>query len=847
MLSFAKKLLYVCQDKTLGITSKLFGSQNSKLIKSWTPIIKQINLEEEKLKRLTDDQLREKTSELKQLAKSGVSLDVLLPEAFALVREGAVRVLKMRHFDVQLIGGIALHKGMIAEMKTGEGKTLMSTLAAYLNALTEKGVHIVTVNDYLAHRDSEWMGNLYKFLGLSVGCITNAASDRARQEAYNADILYATNNELGFDYLRDNMKFSIGEVVQRPLNYVIIDEIDSILIDEARTPLIISGAVNENIGIYEKIDKLVKKLNFEDVEIDEKHNQVILTEKGLEKVELLLKESGLITAQSNLYEVTNINFTHYIEQALKAHKLFQLDRDYILKDNQVLIIDEFTGRMMQGRRYSEGLHQAIEAKEKVRVNQENQTLASITFQNYFRMYKKMAGMTGTASTESEEFRSIYNIAVLPIPTHLPLIRKDEEDEIYCTEVEKLETIIQLIKQSHEKKQPVLVGTVSIAKSEKISALLKELKLRHSVLNARYHEQEAHIIAQAGRPGAITIATNMAGRGTDIQLGGNPDLLREQGLSEEQFLIDKKTVLQAGGLYVIGTERHESRRIDNQLRGRSGRQGDPGSSKFFLSLEDDLLRIFGATHIQKILKTLGIKNGEAITHPWITKALEKAQKKVEHRNYEMRKSLLKYDDVINEQRKVIFTQRQLILKNKEYDFTALAGQVNEQILEEALIEEGDYDIELLENSVFRIYGVRSNNLSNPNSTPPSEIAKITEEALFFNTDLLPAEVIDDIKKKIMLLTIDQLWKEHLNSIDHLKKGISFRALGQKNPLNEFKKEAFTLFHNMLKEINELIISRYIKLIITIKRDIEQPKQYINRNDLCFCGSNKKYKHCHGKIN
>src|SRR5712672_2212290 len=656
------------------LARRLFGTANDRYVKSLGPLVDQINELEPELEKLSDEALRARTAEFKERLAEGAELDDLLVEAFATVREAAKRTLGQRHFDVQLMGGIVLHRGMISEMKTGEGKTLVSTLPVYLNALTGKGAHIVTVNDYLAKRDAEWMGQIYKFLGLSVGCIVHGLDDAQRQQAYRCDVTYGTNNELGFDYLRDNMKFRLEEMVHRPFHYAIVDEVDSILIDEARTPLIISGPTEDNSDLYIQVNKLIPALALEDYEKDEKQRTVTLTEGGQEKMERLLREAGLLSA-GTLYDIQNVSLVHHVNQALRAHKLFALDTDYIAKDDKIVIIDEFTGRMMEGRRYSEGLHQALEAKEGVTVQNENQTLASITFQNYLRLYPKLAGMTGTAMTESQEFSDIYKLEVIEIPTNEPCIRDDTDDEVYRTTREKYDAVVQHVLECQEKKQPMLIGTVSIEKSEALSAVFKQHKIPHNVLNARYHEQEAYIIAQAGRPGTVTIATNMAGRGTDIQLGGNLDmrlktelaLLEDTARREAQAAgirseigTAHEEVVQAGGLFVVGSERHESRRIDNQLRGRSGRQGDPGASKFFVSLEDDLMRIFGSERMDSMLQRLGLKEGEAIIHPWVNKALAKAQQKVEARNYDMRKQLLKYDDVMNDQRKVVYEQRKEIM-------------------------------------------------------------------------------------------------------------------------------------------------------------------------------------------
>ncbi|MGC2203902.1 MAG: preprotein translocase subunit SecA, partial [Stellaceae bacterium] len=660
------------------LARRLFGSANDRYVKSLGPIVSAINELEPQLESMSDEELRERTRHFKEQVADGVELDDLLIDAFATVREAGKRTLGQRHFDVQLMGGIVLHRGMISEMKTGEGKTLVATLPVYLNALTGKGVHVVTVNDYLARRDAEWMGQIYRFLGLTVGCIVHELDDMQRREAYLADVTYGTNNELGFDYLRDNMKFRLEDMVHRPFHYAIVDEVDSILIDEARTPLIISGPTEDNSELYIRVDKLIPALDGADYEKDEKQRTVALTETGVEKIEAMLTQAGLLTTGS-LYDIHNVSLVHHVNQALRAHKLFARDTDYIVRDDKVVIIDEFTGRMMEGRRYSEGLHQALEAKEGVTVQNENQTLASITFQNYFRLYPKLAGMTGTAMTEAEEFGDIYKLEAIEIPTNEPCIRDDTDDEVYRTTREKFDAIVQHVLECQGRKQPVLVGTVSIEKSEELSTLFKKHKVTHNVLNARYHEQEAHIIAQAGRHGAVTIDTNMAGRGTDIQLGGNLEMRLKTELAlgpdatewevqaaaiRKEIQAAHEEVVQAGGLFVVGSERHESRRIDNQLRGRSGRQGDPGASKFFVCLEDDLMRIFGSERMDSMLQRLGLKEGEAIIHPWVNKALEKAQQKVEARNYDLRKNLLKYDDVMNDQRKVVYEQRREIMNARD---------------------------------------------------------------------------------------------------------------------------------------------------------------------------------------
>ncbi|HKW53462.1 MAG TPA: preprotein translocase subunit SecA, partial [Stellaceae bacterium] len=705
------------------LARRVFGSANDRYIKSLQSLVDEINAAEPALAALSDEDLRARTAALKERLGQGETVDDILPDAFATVREAATRTLGQRHFDVQLMGGIVLHRGMISEMKTGEGKTLVATLPVYLNALAGKGVHVVTVNDYLAKRDSEWMGQIYRFLGLSVGCIVHGLEDDERRAQYGADVTYGTNNEFGFDYLRDNMKFRLEEMVQRPFNYAIVDEVDSILIDEARTPLIISGPAEDSSELYRRVNQLIPNLAVEDYEKDEKQRAVTLTESGVEKIEAMLRETELITA-GTLYDIHNVALVHHVNQALRAHKLFARDTDYIVKDDKVIIIDEFTGRMMEGRRYSEGLHQALEAKEGVHVQNENQTLASITFQNYFRLYPKLAGMTGTAMTEAAEFGDIYKLDVIEVPTNVPVIRADFDDEVYRTAREKYEATITQIIECQERKQPVLVGTVSIEKSEALATLLKKRKIPHQVLNARYHEQEAFIIAQAGRPGAVTIATNMAGRGTDIQLGGNLDMRlkqdvvqnpdpaqREERAAAIRAEIDeaREEVRQAGGLFVIGSERHESRRIDNQLRGRSGRQGDPGGSKFFVSLEDDLMRIFGSERMDGMLQRLGLKEGEAIIHRWINKALEKAQQKVEARNYEIRKQLLKFDDVMNDQRKVIYEQRKEIMASKDVAATVadmrhetIEAMVARTMPENALADQ--WDIDTLHEETLRVFNL-----------------------------------------------------------------------------------------------------------------------------------------------
>ncbi len=812
------------------IAQSLLGSANDREVKRMARQVEAINALEPAVEALSDEALRARTDWLRARHSGGESLDDLLNDAFATVREAARRTLGQRHYDVQLMGGIVLHRGTIAEMKTGEGKTLVATLPVYLNALAGKGVHVVTVNDYLARRDADWMGQIYTFLGLTVGCIVHGLDDDERQAAYAADVTYGTNNEFGFDYLRDNMKFQLAEMVQRPFNYAIVDEVDNIFIDEARTPLIISGLAEDATDLYRQVDKLIPELGAEDYEKDEKQRTVALTEAGSEKIEELLVAGDFLKG-AGLYDIANISVVHHVNQALKAHLLFERDTDYIVKDGKIVIIDEFTGRMMEGRRYSEGLHQAIEAKEGVEVQPENQTLASITFQNYFRLYPTLAGMTGTAMTEAAELADIYSLEVVEIPTNETCIRNDEDDEVYRTAKEKYNAILELIAECRERRQPVLVGTVSIEKSEHLAKLLKERKIAHSVLNARYHEQEAMIIAQAGRPEAVTIATNMAGRGTDIQLGGNADMQVAQELATikdegerarrapeitariaAEIAELREIVLQAGGLCVVGTERHEARRIDNQLRGRSGRQGDPGQSRFFLSLEDDLMRIFGSERIDGMLRRLGLEEGEAIVHPWINKALEKAQKKVEERNFEIRKNLLRFDDVMNDQRKVIYDQRKDLMQSEDVSRTitemrheVIGDAVSRAIPERAYPEQ--WDMAALHEDVLRLLG-----LDLPVGAWAKEEGIADEEIrerLVSAGDRLMAEkaanftpeIMRMAEKSILLQLLDQIWKEHLLGLDHLRQGIGLRAYGQKDPLNEYKREAFDLFNTMLDQLRE----------------------------------------------
>ena len=810
------------------LARRLFGSANDRYIKSLQPLVDQINELEPELETLSDEALRARTAEFKQRLADGAELDDLLVEAFATVREAAKRTLGQRHFDVQLMGGIVLHRGMIAEMKTGEGKTLVATLPVYLNALAGKGVHVVTVNDYLAKRDAEWMGQIYRFLGMSVGVIVHELDDYQRQEAYRCDVTYGTNNELGFDYLRDNMKFRLEEMVHRPFPTRSSTRSISILIDEARTPLIISGPTEDNSELYIQVDKVIPALEPDDYEKDEKQKTVTLTETGQEKMEELLRSHGLLHV-GGLYDIHNVSLVHHVNQALRAHKLFARDTEYIVKDDKIIIIDEFTGRMMEGRRYSEGLHQALEAKESVTVQNENQTLASITFQNYFRMYPKLAGMTGTAMTEAEEFSDIYKLEVIEVPTNLPVCRDDTDDEVYRSTREKFDAVVQQVIECRERKQPVLCGTVSIEKSEALSALLKKHKIEHNVLNARYHEQEAYIIAQAGRPGAVTIATNMAGRGTDIQLGGNLDMRlkaelalvadpeeRERRAAAIRAEIEaaREIVREAGGLFVIGSERHESRRIDNQLRGRSGRQGDPGASKFFVSLEDDLMRIFGSERMESMLSRLGLKEGEAIIHPWVNKALAKAQQKVEARNYDIRKQLLKYDDVMNDQRKVVYEQRREIMSAEDVAATivdmrneTVAEIVARAIPENALSEQ--WDIAGLHAECLRLLALDvpladwAKEEGIDRRTVEERLIEAAERHMQGKEATFGEELMRMAEKSLLLQFLDHIWKDHLLQLDHLRQGINLRAYAQRDPLNEYKREAFELFEAMLANLREQV--------------------------------------------
>ncbi|MBT7487039.1 MAG: preprotein translocase subunit SecA [Rhodospirillales bacterium] len=905
------------------IAQRFFGSSNDRYLKPLQDDVDAINALEPELEKLSDEDLAARTPWLRGRLEQGEDLDAILVDAFATVREAAKRTLGQRHYDVQLLGGIILHRGIIAEMKTGEGKTLSSTLPVYLNALSGDGVHVVTVNDYLAKRDAEWMGQVYQFLGLSVGCIVHDLDDTERKAAYGADVTYATNNELGFDYLRDNMKFDLEEMAQREFNYAIVDEVDSILIDEARTPLIISGPTEDASELYSALDKLIPKLEPSDYEKDEKARAATYTDAGTEKLEQILRDEGLLETGS-LYDIQNVSLVHHANQALRAHILFARDTDYIVKDNKVIIIDEFTGRMMEGRRYSEGLHQALEAKEHVEIQTENQTLASITFQNYFRLYPKLAGMTGTAMTEAGEFSEIYKLNVVDIPTNLPAVREDFDDEVYRTADEKNASIVDLIADCQKRNQPVLVGTVSIEKSEHLSALLKKKKVVHQVLNARYHEQEASIISEAGAPGAITIATNMAGRGTDIQLGGNFDMRvagevteaegpeRDKHIEKIQAEIEEKKqiVIAAGGLFIMGTERHESRRIDNQLRGRSGRQGDPGASKFYLSLEDDLMRIFGSERIDSMLQKLGLEDGEAIVHPWVNKALEKAQGKVEERNFEIRKNLLKFDDVMNDQRKAIYEQRKDLMKAETVneDINDMRHQVIEDMVAAHIPEKAyaeQWDMAGLHEEVLRVLGMdipvadwaKEEGIADAEII--SRLTEMSNRAMAEKAVNFGPDVMRTVEKSLLLQLLDQTWKEHLLTLDHLRQGIGLRAYGQRDPLNEYKSEAFDLFSAMLENLRETVTQTLAHIELQVEPTEEDlypqsdqemmetredpafqnldstPEQLsddrplaapmrsreaanvldpddastwgrVSRNQTCPCGSGKKYKHCHGKL-
>ena len=809
-----------------GLSKKLFGTVNERIVKAHAAQISAINDLERSLEALSDDELRAKTAEYRKRVADGETLEDLLIEAFAITREAAKRTLGQRHYDVQLVGGIVLHQGKIAEMATGEGKTLVATLPVYLNALEGKGVHVITVNDYLAQRDAAWMGEIYQFLGLTVGCIVHGLDDKQRREQYGADVTYGTNNEFGFDYLRDNMKFTLETMVQRPFNFAIVDEVDSILIDEARTPLIISGPSEDSSEMYQLVDRVIPELEEGDFEIDEKARAATLTDEGAERVEALLTKHNLLSSP-NLYDIENVSVVHHLNQAVRAHKMFERDTAYIVKDGRVVIIDEFTGRMMPGRRFSEGLHQALEAKENVRVQQENQTLASITFQNYFRMYPKLAGMTGTAATEAAELGDIYGLDVIQIPTNEPCIRDDRDDEVYRTADEKWHAIVELLRDCQTRGQPVLVGTTSIEKSELLAERLKKESVPHNVLNARYHEQEAHIIAQAGRAGALTIATNMAGRGTDIQLGGNVEfrIAGELGDEEDEVAKERATadiraevaaarekVLAAGGLLVVGSERHEARRIDNQLRGRSGRQGDPGASLFFLSLEDDLMRIFGSERMDSMLSKLGLKDGEAIIHPWINKALEKAQQKVEARNYEIRKNLLKFDNVMNDQRSVVYEQRKDLMRIDDVSETVadMRHEVVDSVVDDHIPEKAypeQWDLDGMHDACRRLLGVDLpiKEWASEEGIADEEIRdRITKEADVHVAAKLSnygADIWRLAEKSLLLQILDQSWKDHLLTLDHLRQGIGLRAYGQRDPLNEYKAESFEMFENMLASLRE----------------------------------------------
>ena len=926
------------------VARKLFGSANERRIRSYLPRVREINELENELEALSDDALKSRTEEFKKQVAAGAALDELLVPAFATVREAAKRTLGQRHFDVQLIGGMILHEGKISEMKTGEGKTLVATLPVYLNAISGRGVHVVTVNDYLAKRDAEWMGQIYNFLGLSVGVIVHGLEDEQRKKAYDCDITYGTNNELGFDYLRDNMKYRLEDMVQRGHIYAIVDEVDSILIDEARTPLIISGPLDDRSDFYNTIDSYIPQLDKSDYEVDEKQRTVTLTEAGMERLEQRLRDAGQLKGES-LYDVENVSVVHHVNQALRAHKLFQRDKDYIVRNGEVVIIDEFTGRMMPGRRYSEGLHQALEAKEHQPIQPENQTLASITFQNYFRMYEKLAGMTGTAMTEAEEFMDIYGLEVLEVPTNMPLIRLDDDDEVYRTATEKYRSILTLIEDCKTRGQPVLVGTTSIEKSEQLAEMLRQKgweqhdfsdpnafaalysgdegaskKKVFAILNARYHEQEAYIVAQAGVPGAITIATNMAGRGTDIQLGGNADMRIRQEITDiadprereknpraeeirKQVARLKEKALAAGGLFVLGTERHESRRIDNQLRGRSGRQGDPGHSKFFLSLEDDLMRIFGSDKLDGMLQKLGLKENEAIVHPWINKALEKAQQKVEARNFDIRKNLLKFDNVMNDQRKVIFEQRLELMRDETVDETIadmrqamIEDLVAKHVPENAYPEQ--WDTAGLDQALREILTLTlpvQDWAKEEGITPDDVRERVTRRADEWMASKVAKwgpDVMRYVEKSILLQTLDHLWREHLVMLEHLRQVIGLRGYGQRDPLNEYKAEAFSLFEAMVAHLREAVTAQLMRVEVVQAPPAEEPSKLpymeahkvdpttgedemapalaaalvgngngaqaerkpndpsswgkVGRNELCPCGSGKKFKHCHGKF-
>ena len=857
----------------------IFSRSEKKKLAEFQRTVQLINDLEPEIEKLSQDMLLKRISEIKSEISNGKKIDDYLVESFAMVREASKRTLGQRHFDVQLIGGMVLHNGGISEMKTGEGKTLVSTLAAFLNSLSGKGVHIVTVNDYLARRDAEWMGSIFNYLGLSVGCLTNDTEGREkRKEQYACDITYGTNNEFGFDYLRDNLRVLKQNIVQRDHNFCIVDEVDSILIDESRTPLVISGAIEDKTTLYNSINKIIPFLNDDDFEIDEKTKTANLTDAGNDKAEKILKERNIIS-EGTLYDISNVAVVHHINQALRANKLFEKDRDYIVKSGSVVIVDEFTGRTMEGRRYGDGLHQAIEAKENVKVQNESQTLASITYQNYFRLYNKISGMTGTALTEAEEFGDIYNLSVFEIPTNIPVSRIDNEDEIYRTAEEKYDAIIEQIKICNEKSQPVLVGTTSIDKSEKISKKLRNNKIKHEVLNAKHHEQEAKIIANAGEPGAVTIATNMAGRGTDIQLGGNFEFNSSTTKGQENLeglkdtITQKKDeVIKAGGLFVIGSERHESRRIDNQLRGRSGRQGDPGETKFFISLEDDLMRIFGSEKIDSVLKSLGLKEGESIKHAWISKALERAQKKVEGRNFDIRKTLLKFDDVLNDQRKTIFEQR-LELMNAD-NISEIANEmqydVADEIVERYCPEKSyadQWNLQDLQDEINQYFSKKIDvNLENSEGDINQQYIKDKVYALINENTVNrkgnhSEEEVNSAERMVMLKILDDKWKDHINNLEQLRSTIGLRGYGQRDPLNEYKNEAFGLFEELINNLKIDVSKIFSRMRLREKQNqtlnensvsekINQSAiktKKISRNAPCPCGSGKKYKHCCGKIN
>ena len=861
------------------LAKSLFGETGSKDVKRLQGKVDAINAAESTYKAMSDDDLKQMTATLKGRLDTGESLDDLLVDAFAIVREAAVRTLGQRHFDVQLMGGIALHEGRISEMKTGEGKTLAATLAVYLNALTGRGVHVVTVNDYLASRDAGWMGRVYEFLGLSVGCVIPGIEDDVRRAAYQADVTYGTNNEFGFDYLRDNLKFTLEDMVQRDHNFAIVDEVDSILIDEARTPLIISGPAETSQDLYKSANKLVTALRDDDFERDEKARSVTMTDTGVQHAEQLLIEAGLMH-DGSLYDIANVSMLHHMNQALRAHKMFQRDTHYMVKAGQVIIIDEFTGRAMEGRRYSDGLHQAIEAKENLQIQAENQTLASVTYQNYFRLYDKLAGMTGTAQTEAGEFSEIYNLSVIPIPTNLEVKRIDHDDEVYRTSKERDEAVIALITDCQSRGQPILVGTVTIEKSEALSEALKKKKIKHQVLNARFHEEEAKIIALAGVPGAVTIATNMAGRGTDIQLGGNLDMrtaheatdgegqvnaVKSSAIASEIDVLKAKALAE-GGLYVVGTERHESRRIDNQLRGRTGRQGDPGASKFFLSLEDDLMRIFGSEKLDGMLQKLGLEEGEAITHPWINKAVEKAQSKVEAHNFEIRKQLLRYDDVMNDQRHVIFSQRKEIMETPNVHETVrdMRHDSIDTIVAEAIPQNSfaeQWDAEKLKASSRATLGldIPAEDWVAEDGIAEEEITErlqgLSDSYMAEKGTRFGPEIMRMAEKSLLLQVLDQQWKEHLLQLEQLRQGINLRAYAQKDPLNEYKREAFIMFEAMLTTMRQTVTMALShvelrepdeELASSKASPAAAPTGKVPRNAPCPCGSGKKYKHCHGKI-